>query len=670
MTAQPNTKQLVPDTLRGHIAKTGGKLERALLVDRAAVDEAARTATLAFASETPYERWWGVEILNIAPQSMRQGRLRSGANLLCDHDVRDVVGVVESVEIGADKVARATVRFGKSARAEEVWQDVLGGIRRNVSFGYMIHEAVLESTKDGVETYRVTDFEPYEVSLVSVPADASVGVGRSLETSSTEQKGEERALTVQTTVWNDSGEVVESTIWSENEAAEEPEEETPQPVAALPSTDESRQQINKPSSKGNIMSEENKVEVVAKRDHAKEIMTIAASIKGGAELGMRAVQEGKTVEQFQEIAIKHLASQPVQTADIGMSDKETKRYSVLRALHALTNPTDAQAQRAAAFERECSDAFATRSGKAAQGLYVPPEVQRRDLNVGTPTAGGNTVATNLMAGSFIELLRNAMVIDKMGAIYLPGLVGNIAIPKQTGSATAYWVVEGVAPSESQQTIAQVSMSPKTIGAYTDFTRRMFLQSSIEVEQFVMNDLAQTVGLGIQQDIINGPNTAGRLNGLFTQVTPSVIGGTNGAAASWDNIVDLETAVSVANADVGTLGYLTNAKVRGKLKKTFVNGLGGTERVWQTGTEPLNGYKAAVTNAIPSNLTKGTGTNLSAIAFGNFSDLVIGMWGSLDLMVDPYAGSTAGTVRVIALQDVDMALRNVESFATMVDAITA
>jgi len=422
-----------------------------------------------------------------------------------------------------------------------------------------------------------------------------------------------------------------------------------------------------PSIKDTKMSDP--VIVVEQRNHAAEITKVAASIPGGAELAMKSIQAGHTVEEFQKEAIRHLSSLPVPTADIGMSSKEVKQFSVLRALNALSNPTDQAAQRAAAFERECSDEFGKRSGKSAQGLYVPPEVQRRDLNVGTPTAGGNTVATNLLSGSFIELLRNAMVIDKMGAVYLPGLVGNIAIPKQTGSATAYWVVEGVAPDESQQTIAQVSMGPKTIGAYTDFTRRMFLQSSIEVEQFVMSDLAKTVGLGIQQDVISGPNTTGRLNGLLNQVTATIAGGTNGLAPTWDHMVDLETAVSVANADIGTLGYLTNAKVRGKLKKTFVNGTGGTERVWQAGNEPLNGYRTAVTNAVPSNLSKGTGNNLSAILYGNFADVVIGMWGSLDLVVDPYAGSTAGTVRVIALQDVDMALRNVESFAKMVDAIT-
>ncbi len=623
------SKSHIPKNLERHLQS--GRAERALPVTRAAIDEQARTATLAFASETPYERHWGIEILDCTSTSMRTGRLRSGANLLCDHDSKDVVGVVESVEIGADRVGRAVVRFGKSVRAEEVWQDVVGGIRRNISVGYMIHKAQLVETKDGLETYRVTDWEPFEISLVSVPADASVGVGRSADNPAAAQ-----------------AQKAAEDLGTEATAATA----TPDPL---------------PNQTEKITMSEITTEA---RNHASEITKIAASIPGGAELAMKSIQAGHSVEEFQKEAIRHMASQPVPTADIGMSNGEVKKYSVLRALHALTNPGDASAQRAAAFERECSDEFAKRSGKAAQGIFMPTEVQRRDLNVGTPTAGGNTVATNLLSGSFIELLRNAMVIDKMGAIYLPGLVGNIAIPKQTGSATAYWVVEGVAPTESQQTIAQVSMSPKTIGAYTDFTRRMFLQSSLDVEQFVMNDLARTVGLGIQQDIINGPGTTGRLSGLLTQITPSVAGGTNGLAATWDHVVDLETAVSVANADIGTLGYLTNAKVRGKLKKTFVNGVGGTERVWQNGTDPLNGYRTAVTNAVPSNLTKGTGTNLSAILYGNFADPVIGMWGSLDLMVDPYAGSTAGTVRVIALQDVDMALRNVESFAPLVDALTA
>lgn len=606
-----------------------GRTERALQVERAAINEEARTATLAFASETPYERYWGIEILDINPTAMRQGRLRGGANLLVDHDTRDVVGVIESVEVSADRVARATVRFGKSARAEEVWSDVRDGIRRNVSVGYMIHKAQLVETKEGVETYRVTDWEPFEVSLVSVPADPTVGIGRSLDAGT------------------DAQDLPAAAGPAARAAATEPE---PQP------------------SKDHIMSDV--TTPVAERNHAAEISKIAKGLPGGADMALDAIQRGLTTEQFQAEAIAKLSSKPMPTADIGLDKRETKRYSMMRAINALANPGDAAAQRAAAFERECSEATSAKLGKQARGFMVPTEVQRRDLNVTTATAGGNLVATELLGGSFIDALRNAMVIDKMGTRMLTGLVGNIAIPRLSGTGTAYWVAENTAPTESDQTIAQVTMSPKTVGAFTDISRRLLLQSSIDVEAMVQNDLATILGLAIQQAAINGSGASNQPSGILTRVTASVIGGTNGAAPTWANIVQLESDVAVSNADVGTLGYLTNARVRGKLKTTSkVTGQNGF--VWDDGETPMNGYRTAVTNAVPSNLVKGSsGSTCSAIVFGNFADLVIGMWGSLDLMVDPYTGSTAGTVRVVALQDVDVQLRNVVSFATMVDALTA
>ncbi len=597
-----------------------GRTERALQVERAAIDEQARTATLAFASETPYERYWGIEILDITPTAMRQGRLRSGANLLVDHDSRDVVGVIESVEVGADRVARATVRFGRSARAEEVWTDVRDGIRRNVSVGYMIHKAQLVEERDGVETYRVNDWEPFEVSLVSVPADPTVGVGRSL----------------------DSG------------------PDADPPAAAMAAVTEPKT----PSSKEHIVSDV----TVEARNHAAEISKIAKGLPGGAEMAMDAIQRGLTTEQFQAEAIAKLTTAPVRTADVGMTKTEVKRYSLMRALNALANPSDAAAQRAAAFERECSDAVSSKLGKAARGFFVPHDVQKRDLVVGTASAGGNLVATDLLAGDFISLMRNAMVIMGMGTRMLTGLNGNIAIPRHSGAGTAYWVAESGAPTESSQTFDQVTMSPKTVGAYTDISRKLLLQSSLDVEALVQQDLATVLGLAIQQAAINGTGLSNQPSGLLTLITPSVAGGTDGAAPTWANIVELETDVSVANADVGTLSYLTNAKGRGQLKGTS-KAAGQNGFVWEGGDTPLNGYRAAVTNAVPSNLTKGTGTNLSAIVFGNFADLLIGMWGTLDLMVDPYTNSTSGTVRVVALQDVDVAIRHAESFATMVDAIT-
>lgn len=621
-----STPAKLPDALARHLPT--GRAERALQVERAAIDEAARTATLAFASEAPYERYWGIEILDTTATSMRQGRLRSGANLLCDHDTRDVVGVVESVEIGADRVARAVVRFGKSARAEEVWQDVRDGIRRNVSVGYLIHKAQLVETREGLETYRVTDWEPFEVSLVSVPADATVGVGRSLDALAAPQ-------------------------------ASAPATETQPPENPVKETRSMPDPVNTPV-----------VQVVETRNHAAEIAKIAASIPGGAELALRSLQAGHTVEQFQVEAMRHMSTKPLPTADIGLTAKETRQFSVVRAIHALANPQDNAAQRAAAFEFEASQAVGSKMGKAARGFFVPSEVQRRELTAGTANAGGNLVATDLLSGSFIDLLRNAMVIDRMGARMLTGLVGQIAIPKQTGSATAYWVAENAATTESQQTIGQVTMSPKTVGAFTDISRRLTLQSSISVEQMVNQDLATVLGLAIQQAAINGSGASNQPSGILTLITPSVLGGTNGLAPNWAHIVDLETAVAVANADIGTLGYLTNTKVRGKLKTTEKFASTSGQPIFSEGAQPLNGYNVGITNAVPSNLVKGTsGATASAIIFGNFADLMIGMWGSLDIMVDPYTGSTAGTVRVVALQDVDVAVRNVESFATMVDALT-
>jgi HK97 family phage major capsid protein len=627
-----STNPAIPAALREHLARDGGKLERAFSVERASVNVDDRTVTLAFASELPYERWWGIEILECTSTAMRQNRMRSGANLLCDHDTRDVIGVVESVDVGTDRVVRAVVRFGRSARAEEVFQDVVGGIRRNVSVGYMLHKAVLVETKDGQETYRVTDWEPFEVSLVSVPADPTVGVGRALSHSD----AQDTPVPVLTPTPNPSEvrSMTEAVVTSAPVAAP-----TPAPVIQVES-----------------------------RNHAAEITKIAASLPGGAELAMRSIQAGHTVEQFQVEAIRALSTKPLPTADIGMTDKEVRRYSILKVARALADPS---AYKDAGFELECSQAVAQKMGRIARGFMLPYDVQaKRDLVVGTPTAGGNLVATDLLMGSFIQMLRNAMVIDRLGTRMLTGLVGNVAIPKQTGGSTIYWVAENTAPTESQQAIGQVTLSPKTAGGFTDIGRTLMNQTSLDVENFVMSDLASNLGLGIQLAAIAGTGASNQPSGLLTRITPSVIGGTNGLAPTWQHMIDLETNVAVANADVGTMSYLTNAKVRGKLKST--QKFAGTNGmpVWVDGATPVNGYNAAVTNGVPSNLVKGTsGAVCSAILFGNFNDLMIGMWGATDLIRDPYANSTTGGVRIVALQDVDVNVRNTESFATMVDALT-
>lgn len=618
----------------------GTKATRALMFStgEAQVDLEARTVTLAFSSEEPYQRVWGIEVLDHQPSSVDLTRLRSAGPLLLDHEPCDLIGVVESVRIDADLVGRAVVRFGRSADADEAFQDVVDGIRRNVSVGYVIQEAVQEGVQDGVPVFRVTRWTPYEISLVAIPADPTVGVGRNAS--------------------------------EETPAPIAAAQETPQPQAAPAAATRGVTTMSDPIIDA---AAEQARGATSERDRVASIMAIGEQFKayGLDKIASDAVRSGQSVDAFRQAAMAKLAEAPKPNSDIGMSRADTQRYSFVRALHAIANPTDRRAQEAAAFEIEASRAAAEKSGRSPQGIMVPSDVLKRDLVVGTTTAGGHTVQTDLLAQDFITLLRHRMVISGMGTRMMTGLQGNIAIPRHTGAATAYWVAESGAPTESQQAFDQVTMQPRTVGAFTDISRKLLLQSSLDVESFVREDLAMVLAQEIQRVAINGSGTAPEPRGILNVVgIGSVVGGTNGLAPAWSHIVQLETEVAQDNADIGTLGYLTNAKVRGKMK--------GVEKATNTGlylwsesaTTPVNGYRAEVTNAVPSNLTKGTSSGVcSAIIFGNFADLIIGMWGGLDLMVDPYTGSTSGTVRVVALQDVDVAVRHPESFAAMVDALT-
>lgn len=378
--------------------------------------------------------------------------------------------------------------------------------------------------------------------------------------------------------------------------------------------------------------------------------------------------------------------------NIGMGRGERERYSLVRAINASVRND----WRGAELELEASQAVEQRLGRPAQGFFVPFDylaggeaqesvqvrtgrgyqymspraMERRDLSAGTDAAGGHTVATELLAGSFIDMLRNAMMTQRAGARMMSGLVGDVAIPRQTGGATAYWVAESGAPTESTHAFDQVAMAPKTVGAFSDITRKLLLQSSIDIEELVRRDLATVLALELDRAALHGSGSSNQPTGIAaTSGIGSVAGGTNGAAPSYANLIALETEVAQDNADIGRVAYMTNTKVRGKLKSTVI----GTDQrmVWGEGGTPINGYPAWITNQVASNLTKGTANSIcSAIFFGNWGDLMIGMWGGLDILVDPYTASTTGTVRVIALQDVDVAVRQPASFAAMLDALTA
>lgn len=610
---------------------------------------------LTFSSEEPYDRWFGIEILGHKAAEVDLSWMGSGrAPLLVDHDARvdSQIGTLTKVWL-EDGRGKAIARFGKNARSQEIRDRIISGDLTNVSVGYRVEEMQLvEESKNGPSTYRVTRWRPLEASIVTIPADPTVGVGR-----------------------------------SDGDA---------QPVRIVNPQPEQRSVRMDPitSDTGNPGSPVVKPDdiIAAERKRWSDIEALGARFNR-SDLAREHVAKGTSVDVFRGVLIDVLGMDTVSEKNmnansLGLSRKEVNQFRFTRLIAAAMSPVpNPGLLEAAKFEIEVCQAEQQRSGKARKlergnGYSIPVDILRapspvpmkRDLLVGTPTAGGNLVQTDLMASDFISLLRNRMMVARMGARIMSGLEGQVAIPRQTGGATFYWVAENGAPTESQQSVDQVPLTPKTGGAFTDFSRRLMLQSSIDVESFVRDDLINVIALGVDLAALHGTGASNQPTGLAaTAGINSVALGTNGLAPAWSSIVQMETEVAVDNADIGSLGYLTNAKVRGKLKTTEKASTTG-QFIWQDAAEGfgmMNGYRAGVSNQVRSDLTKGTSSGVcSAIFFGNWADLIVGQWSGIDLLVDPYTGGTAGTVRVVGLQDVDVAVRQPNSFCAILDALTA
>jgi HK97 family phage major capsid protein/HK97 family phage prohead protease len=586
------------------------------------IDEENRTIEFPFSSELPVNRWFGKEILSHEGAAINLERASAGAMpLLFNHNMDDLRGKLERVWLGADKRLWTKARFAKTEAGKEALELVKDGMLPNVSFGYMVEEFKLtKSNEDGLDEYTATKWTPYEVSLVTVPADHTVGIGRS-----------------------EDGDEYECKLINDEIPEGEKEEK-----------------IQMPNPDNNIeINKERELARNEERSRVAQINAIGDKFEQ-RELARNFIDNGKSIEEFRTALLEKVGQKQValkgNETDVGLSQKEINKFSFVRAMHAMANPQDRAAQEAASFEREVSEAAAKRSGQQAKGFLIPVDVLRagfkRDLVVGTPSAGGDLVAENLLGGSFIELLRKKSVMSRLGVTNLNGLIGNIAIPRQTSAATAYWVGEQIDITKSQQGIDQVSMTPKTVGARTEYSRSLLLQSSIDVEAMVRNDLSQVCALEVDRVALYGSGSGSQPTGL------KLTSGINtkdftAAAPTWDEVVGMETEVGNDNADIGALKYATNALGRGLLKTTKKDSGSG---IFLLEDGMVNGYGIEFSNQIAT-----LSSTDPDIWFGNWADMIIGSWGGLDLIVDPYSGSASGTVRVVLFQSIDIGVRHPESF---------
>ena len=574
-------------------------------------DEEKRIVRVGVSSEEPVERSFGMEVLGHSADDINMEFINSGrAPLLLDHDMTKQIGVIEEFKL--DETAKRTtavVRFGKSALAREVFEDVTDGIRMNISVGYRIDK--LERYQDNDETYYKAQWTPMEVSSVSVPADQSrlVGVGRSKEKQ----------------INNTKVRIMEN---------------------------EKKQDINLDEVRTQTIDE---AKAEFKRN-SKEIIDLAAR-HNKRDLADKAIGEGVSIEEFRGQLLNEISNNtPLETpSEIGMSKEEIREFSLVRAIRAMSNPSDRKAQADAAFEFECSAEAARQYGKDAQGIMLPAEVLRswgkRDLN----TSDDSTlVAEDYRGNDFIDVLRNESSVMQAGATMLRGLQGNVVIPKKTAGASAGWIAtEGSAAAESEFTAGSVTMSPKVIGAFTDVTRLLLQQSSLDVENLIRDDLTKSIATAIDLGALAGSGTSGQPTGI---ANTSGINTTTFAAANptWAEIVAMESAVANDNALTGSLGYICRPADFGTLKTT--EKATGTAQFVVSPDNSMNGYNVVRSNQVTS----------GDFYFGNFADLLIGMYGGLDITVDPYALSTSGGVRIVALQTVDVAVRHAVSFCKSSD----
>lgn len=607
-----------------------GHLFRDFTVKRGDVDTTKRTVALSFSSETEeVERWFGVEILDHSPGAVDLRRLKRSGALLIDHDPTNQVGVIEEVTIGADRKGRALVRFGRSAKAEEIFQDVIDGIRTNVSCGYDPIEMKLDRTQEnGPDVYRVTRWMPFEISLVSIPADIEVGVGRGAD--------EQREIRV----------TVSTTTREEPTMPEEKKETAPEAPAVRAAVIEGEPKT--PSAKETEALRKRAIEnlcKVNKIDSKQERMWIDS----GFSLD-------QVADDLVDIMEERGKTNPQPLSRVGLTDRETKTFSLTRAIRACAENNWTSAP----FELECSRAVAQKLNQVPNPnrFYVPFEVMQRpvearsqrDLTVATAGAGGYLVSTDNQG--FVEMLRNRSVVMNAGARRLSGLTGNVTIPRQSAAGTPYWLLnEATQITESQQTFVQIPLTPKTVGAYTEISRQLLLQSSPGVEGIVTDDLAQIVALAADLGALEGSGASGQPTGISAT---SGIGSVTGTSLAAAGVIEFQTDVAASNVNPVAGAYVTTPVVAGLLMVRPELPSTGTTRLWQGNIwdGSLFGLRAMTSNQ----LTAGS------MIFGDWNELVIGEWGILEIETNPFANFQAGIIGVRAIYSMDVGVRRPFAFS--------
>ena len=662
-------------------------LYRLATVNRDAMDAEKRTLPLTFSSEEPYQRWYGREILGHKPGEVLMDRINAKAPLLADHDHTKQIGVVEKASLDGTK-GSAVVRFSQNPGPQEVLADILDGIKGNVSVGYVIHEledvtpppdSDIDEGDDGPikgfstdddgdfdgdssRVYRATKWEPYEISMVSMPADTTVGVGRSARPSLQTKDGKPIARFECRIVDNSQ----DNRMKQDNPTVTVTNEETRKKAAA----DE--------------------------KSRVKEILALGREFKM-EEAADKYIADDHSIDQFRDFVLRELAKKPKDLIHAGssvgrveMPIREASRYRVTKAILQSTSQRRGTG-RLDGIEAELSQEISGKVGRQPDGFFIPdfafaPPLSpaKRDLATLTQAGGAFTVESTVLGTELVELYRKKTYVMKAGARYLGGLQGNVLIPRQTGPGTIYWLAENAQVTEADQGFGQFSLNPHTAMAQTAYSKQFIAQSSIDVEGFVRNDINRILAIAQDYSALSGTGNSGQPTGVanynanswsatqtYSSGSANVTTIAFGATATFVKVVSMETAIAMQDADVDNMAYITSPAVRGAWKgipkgAVTTSGAAIPIFIWDGDKGPdagmVNGYRAFATNQL------GSGTTVAnQVMFGNWGDLIIANWAGIDVVTDPYTKAGTGEIVVTIHCMLDVGLRHPPSFCISTDS---
>ncbi len=605
---------------------------------------------IAFSSTQPYQRqFWDEqnqemvvldEILVHTPEAVDLSRLNNNAPLLFNHNFDNHIGVVCDARIDADNVGRALVKFSKHGTlANDIRNKVIEGTMEKISVGYDIKEYHIDYTKGQL---IVTKWIPHEISFVTVPADDSVGLNRSLNTITVnlgakrdmtkeqieEIKEEQESAQVEETPVEENKEPkVEET--QERQVEENKEDENledgkdakhPESVDDDSSTVRETEEVKEEREAAPV--EEEKTEEVAERseEDEEEIRAIARELNIDDEELKRALAiKDMTPEAFRTKALNNITNVQRNNEQIKDSKME-KTFDLNNVIRSLVDGAALGANEAEYSAMAAGAAM--QRGRAARGgsVFVPAAALRA-------ASEGNTKATltavtdeKLLTESYIEMLLPASCLGRLGVTVLSGLNSPIAVPKMTASSVeAFGFVDenGSAP-ESKATFENVKMAPKTFAGGNPISRQS-LKTVPNIATLITDHINKAVRIKLEQLILSDKDNTRGPKGLVKQL---VDGGrvTKKAAFSYKDFLKEIAALTDAGVPAQSIKFAMSGATAAELESTLKdNGVSGY--IIENGK--LAGYDVVTSGVIPAD----------HIVLGDFSGIMIGEWGGLELDMD-------------------------------------